>query len=67
MVLGVGANLEFNVVMGNSATNGPFTVSYPTSNQQQNSKQTTYCSITDRRKVIDKKSIHHTGHSKTAN
>lgn len=31
MVLGVGAKLEYNVVMGNSATNGPITVSYPTS------------------------------------
>lgn len=31
MVLGVGAKLEYNVVMGNSATNSPITVSYPTS------------------------------------
>jgi len=32
MVLGVGAKLEYNVVMGNSNGNGPFTVSYPTNN-----------------------------------
>ncbi len=34
MVLGVGAKLEYNVVMGNAAGNGndPFTVSYPTNN-----------------------------------
>ncbi len=32
MVLGVGAKLEYNVVMGNSNENGPFTVSYPTNN-----------------------------------
>jgi chromosomal replication initiator protein len=35
MVLGVGAKLEYNVVMGNSATNGPITVSYPTSNSNK--------------------------------
>ena len=34
MVLGTGAKLEYNVVMGNSLgnENGPFTVSYPTNN-----------------------------------
>src|SRR5680860_1564257 len=32
MVLGTGAKLEYNVVMGNSAKNGLFTVSYPTNN-----------------------------------
>jgi chromosomal replication initiator protein len=32
MVLGVGAKLEYNVVMGGSNGNGPFTVSYPTNN-----------------------------------
>jgi len=32
MVLGVGAKLEYNVVMGGSNGDGPFTVSYPTNN-----------------------------------
>lgn len=32
MVLGVGAKLEYNVVMGGTNDNGPFTVSYPTNN-----------------------------------
>jgi chromosomal replication initiator protein len=35
MVLGVGAKLEYNVVMGNSATNDPITVSYPTNNNNR--------------------------------
>ncbi len=35
MVLGVGAKLEYNVVMGNSTTNDPITVSYPTNNNNR--------------------------------
>jgi chromosomal replication initiator protein len=37
MVLGSGAKLEYNVVMGNSSENGdtPFTVSYPTNNNNK--------------------------------
>jgi len=35
MVLGVGAKLEYNVVMGSSNENGPFTVSYPTNNNSR--------------------------------
>ncbi len=35
MVLGVGAKLEYNVVMGSSNGDGPFTVSYPTNNNSR--------------------------------
>src|SRR6056297_2140123 len=37
MVLGNGAKLEYNIVMGNSPENGkmPFTISYPTNNNNK--------------------------------
>lgn len=31
-ILGVGAKLEYNVVMGNNPSNGPYTINYPTNN-----------------------------------
>ena len=39
MVIGPGAKLEYNVVMGNKNGNQPYTVSYPTNNNVKNSKQ----------------------------
>ncbi len=35
MVLGVGAKLEYNVVMGNSSADVPYTVKYPTNNNNR--------------------------------